>query len=120
MRWDPMPSARDLAPIPFKDWEVLTSESAPVVDGAMLSLIEDRIAVLLGGARSTHEPSGKTERSCAEAIEQFLINVSELDDNQRDGVFSALGSRSYPFFQTLYIRDFDFRFRGALAQLFDD
>jgi alkylhydroperoxidase family enzyme len=120
MRWDPMPSARDLAPTPFKDWEVLTSESAVVVDGAMLSLIEDRIAVLLGGTSSNHTPAGKTERSCAEAIEQFIINVSELDDNQRDSVFSAMGSRSYPFFQTLYVRDFDFRFRSALAQLFDD
>ena len=26
MRWDPMPSARDLAPTAFKDWEVLCNE----------------------------------------------------------------------------------------------
>jgi alkylhydroperoxidase family enzyme len=115
-----MPSARDLAPTAFKDWDVLTSESALAVDAPMMSLVEDRIAVLLGGATSERKPSGKTERSCAEAIEQFIIDVSQLNDQQRDGVFSVLGSRSYPFFQNLYIRDFDFRFRGALDQLFDE
>jgi alkylhydroperoxidase family enzyme len=120
MRWDPMPSARDLASTAFKDWDVLTSEAALIVDAPMLALIEDRIAVLLGGATTQHTPASETQRSCAEAIEQFIIDVSELNDHQRDGVFSALGARSYPFFQTLYVRDFDFRFRGALAQLFDE
>jgi alkylhydroperoxidase family enzyme len=120
MRWDPMPSARDLAPTAFKDWEVLTNEAALATDAALLSLIQDRIEVLLGGRTSTHTPTGVTERSCAEAVEQFIIDVAALTDSQRDGVLAALGARSYPFFQVLYIRDFDFRFRAALAQLFDE
>ena len=70
--------------------------------------------------RSSHTPSSDSERSCAEAIEQFIIDVSALNDAQRDGVFSSLGSRSYPFFQVLYVRDFDFRFRAALRQLFGE
>jgi alkylhydroperoxidase family enzyme len=118
MRWDPLPSARDLAPTAFKDWEVLRSEADTAVDSSMLALIQDRIDVMLGGATSSHAPDGETERSCAEAIEQFIIDVSALSDGQRDAVFTALGPRAYPFFQVLYVRDFDFRFRAALRQLF--
>jgi alkylhydroperoxidase family enzyme len=120
MRWDPMPSARSLAPIAFKDWEVLTNEASVAVDAQTLSLIQDRIDVILGGRTAGHVAISDTERSCTEAIEQFIIDVSALTDAQRDGVFSAMGSRSYPFFQTLYIRDFDFRFRAALTQLFGE
>ena len=50
MRWDPMPSARDLAPTAFKDWEVLGNEASVAVDAPMLSLITGRIEVMLGGA----------------------------------------------------------------------
>lgn len=120
MRWDPLPSARTMAPTAFKDWEVLTNEASVAVDAAMLALIQDRIDVILGGGATSHSPSTDTERSCAEAIEQFIINVAELTDAQRDGVFTALGARSYPFFQALYVRDFDFRFRAAMTQLFGE
>ncbi len=120
MRWDPLPAAHDLAPTAFKDWEVLCDEASAAVDAALLSLIQDRIAVMLGGGTSRHAPTSETERSCAEAIEQFLIDVSALTDGQRDSVFAILGPRSYPFFQTLYVRDFDFRFRAALTQLFGE
>ena len=120
MRWDPMPSARTLAPTAFKDWEVLTNEASVSVDAALLSLIQDRIDVLLGRRTSTYAPTTDTERSCTEAIEQFIIDVSALTDAHRDDVFAALGPRSYPFFQTLYVRDFDFRFRAAMTQLFGE
>jgi alkylhydroperoxidase family enzyme len=120
MSWDPLPSVRDLSPTAFKDWEVLTNEASLSVNGAMLALIEDRIDVLLGGHSSSYTPSSDAERSCAEAIEQFIIDVAALTDAQRDGVFAALGSRTYPFFQTLYVRDLDFRFRSAMAQLFGE
>ncbi len=120
MRWDPMPSARDLAPAAFKAWEVLRSEAETAVDASLLSLVQDRIAVMLGGATSSHTPTGNVEVSCAEAIEQFIMDVSALTDGQRDAVFSALGSRTYPIFQVLYVSDFDFRFNAALHQLFGE
>jgi alkylhydroperoxidase family enzyme len=120
MRWEPMPSARTLAPTAFKDWEVLTNEASVALDAALLALIQDRIDVILGHATSVQPPISDTERSCTEAIEQFIIDVASLTDAQRDGVFAAMGSRSYPFFQTLYVRDFDFRFRAALTQLFGE
>ncbi len=109
MRWDSMPSARDVAPTAFKDWEVLRNEADTAVDGALLALIQERIEVLLAGATSVHTSAGDAEDSCAEAIEQFFMDVSALNDTQRDAVHSALGSRAYPFFQVLYVRDFDFR-----------
>jgi alkylhydroperoxidase family enzyme len=120
MRWDPLPSARDLAPTAFKDWDVLRSEAATAVDASMLALIQDRIAVMLGGTTSSHAPANETERACSEAVEQFLIDVSALNDSQRDAVFAALTTRAYPFFQVLYVSDFDFRFRAARRQLFGD
>jgi alkylhydroperoxidase family enzyme len=120
MRWDQTPSARDLAPTAFKDWDVLRSEAAAVVDASMQALIQDRIEVMLGGATSRHAPAGDAERACSEAVEQFIIDVSALNDSQRDAVFTALTTRSYPFFQVLYVRDFDFRFRAALRQLFGE
>jgi alkylhydroperoxidase family enzyme len=120
MRWDPMPSARTLAPTALKDWEVLTNEASVAVDAALIALIQDRIDVILGHTSSGHPPTSETERSCTEAIEQFIIDVAALTDAQRDGVFAAIGSRSYPFFQTLYVRDFDFRFRAAMTQIFGE
>ncbi|HEX4018611.1 MAG TPA: hypothetical protein VHX15_17875 [Frankiaceae bacterium] len=120
MRWDPMPSARTLAQAAFKDWEVLTSEASLSFDAAMLALIDDRIDVILGGRTSSYTPKTDAERSCTEAIEQFIIDVAALTDAQRDSVFGTLGARSYPFFQVLYIRDFDFRFRAAMTQLFGE
>ncbi|HEX4428764.1 MAG TPA: hypothetical protein VHZ96_05800 [Frankiaceae bacterium] len=120
MRWDPLPSARTLAPTAFKDWEVLGNEASIAVDATLLALIQDRVDVILGGRSSSQPTTSDTERSCTEAIEQFIIDVSALSDVHRDAVFAALGSRSYPFFQTLYIRDFDLRFRAALTQLFGE
>jgi alkylhydroperoxidase family enzyme len=120
MRWDPKPSARSLAPTAFKDWEVLGNEASVAVDASLLALIQDRIAVILGGKSSNQPENSETERSCTEAIEQFIIDVAALTDAQRDAVFAALGSRSYPFFQTLYVRDFDFRLRAAMTQLFGE
>lgn len=121
MSWDPRPSACSLAPSAFKAWEVLTSEARGAIDGRMGSVIADRIDVLFGGMRASRPEIDTTaEHSCAEAVEQFIIDVAAMTDAQRDGVFAALGSGTYAFFQTVYVYDLDFRLRAALAQLFDE
>lgn len=135
MSWDLEPSARSLAPTPFQDWDDLTAEASAAIDPAMTALIQDRIAVLFGRTAAGRVPQpaeldpadldpadldSVLEQSCVEAVEQFVIDVAAMTDGQRDAVFAALGSATYPFFQTVYVHDLDFRLRAARAQLFDE
>jgi alkylhydroperoxidase family enzyme len=124
MSWDPPPSARGLAPSAFSAWDTFTTQASAAVDPSLIAVIEDRIAVLFDAA--SRRPSGRPEvdpeleRSCAEAVEQFVIDVAALTDMQRDAVFAALGRGTYPFFQTVYAYYLNFRLVAALSQLFDE
>ncbi len=120
MTWDLVPDTRSLAPDAFADWEILRTDAFGVVSPEMAEMIQERIAVLFGGkSPSDHDFVSESVRSCTEAVEQFIMNVAELTDAQRDAVSSVLGHGTYPFFQAVYVYDFDFRLRAALIQLFN-
>ena len=121
MSWDPIPDARSLAPTAFSGWETLSEQASSGFDNDSRELIRDRIAVLFNGAATTRSvDETPAQQACAEAVEQFLIDVAAMTDAQRNGVSTALGARAYPFFQTVYVYDLDFRFRKARAQLFGE
>jgi alkylhydroperoxidase family enzyme len=119
MSWDPTPDPRALAPAALSAWTTLTSQAAGSFDQDTRDLIADRIGVLFaGGTPIQAADTTPGQHACAEAVDQFLIDVSAMTDDQRAGVGAALGAGTYPFFQTVYVFDLDFRFRAALAQLF--
>jgi alkylhydroperoxidase family enzyme len=120
MTWDLVPETRTLAPEAFADWEILRTDASAVVSAEMAGMIQERIAVLFGGkSPAGHASVSENVRSCTEAVEQFIMNVAELTDAQRDAVSSALGAGAYPFFQAVYVYDLDFRLNAALIQLFN-
>lgn len=122
MSWDPSPKARELAPTAFSAWDNLTAQASAALDPALIPLIQERIATLFEAPVPVR--SGQAEidpvlaLSCAEAVEQFVIDVAGLTDAQRDAVFAALGPATYPFFQVVYAYDLDFRLNAAIRQLF--
>jgi alkylhydroperoxidase family enzyme len=121
MSWDPAPDARSLAPTALSAWTTLTAQAAGSFDRQTRDLIHDRIGVLFAGAASGGQPSPSADQqACAEAVEQFIIDVSAMTDSQRAGVSAAMGAGVYPFFQTVYVFDLDFRFRAARAQVFGE
>ena len=120
MAWTPAPDPQSLAPTAFADWDTLTQQAAGAFDADLRALIQDRIAVLFGGATGMTGTSTPARQACAEAVEQFIIDVAAMSDAQRAGVMAALGSEAYPFFQAVYVYDLDFRFRAARTQLFGE
>jgi alkylhydroperoxidase family enzyme len=121
MTWELVPETRSLAPTAFADWEILRTDASGVVAPDMAAMIQERIAVLFGGkSPELQEISSENVRSCTEAVEQFIMNVAEMTDAQRDAVSAALGPGAYPFFQAVYVYDLDFRLRAALIQLFNE
>jgi alkylhydroperoxidase family enzyme len=121
MTWELVPETRSLAPAAFADWDILRTDASGVVTPEMSEMIQQRIAVLFGGkSAAPDQTSSESVRSCTEAVEQFIMNVAEMTDAQRDGVSSALGAGAYPFYQAVYVYDLDFRLRAALIQLFNE
>jgi alkylhydroperoxidase family enzyme len=121
MTWELVPETRNLASTAFADWDVLRADAGGVVAPEMAAMIQERIAVLFGGKPPTRdEISSESTLSCVEAVEQFIINVAEMTDEQREAVSVALGAGAYPFYQAVYVYDLDFRLRAALIQLFNE
>jgi alkylhydroperoxidase family enzyme len=121
MSWELVPETRSLAASAFADWAVLRADAEGVIAPEMAAMIQERIAVLFGGKPPAHQGiSSERARSCAEAVEQFVMNVAEMTDGQREAVAAALGAGAYPFYQVLYVYDLDFRLRAALIQLFNE
>ncbi len=124
MSWDHVPPARSLAATAFTAWETLTRQALSVADPALQAMIEERIGVLFGTGGDAHEDAAHQKAAataksgCVEAVEQFIIDVSAMTDGQREAVSAELGAGAYPFFQTLYVADMNFRLTAALAQLF--
>jgi alkylhydroperoxidase family enzyme len=121
MSWELVPETRSLAPSAFADWDILRTDAGGVVAPEMAAMIQGRIAALFGGKATNNEQlSSDNARACTEAVEQFIMNVAEMTDSQRDAVSGALGAGAYPFYQAVYVYDLDFRLRAALIQLFNE
>ena len=121
MTWQLVPETRSLAPTAFADWDILRTDAAGVVAPEMAAMIQERIAVLFGGESPARRvKTSESARSCTEAVEQFIMNVAEMTDAQREAVSSALGAGAYPFYQVVYVYDLDFRLRAARRQLFNE
>jgi alkylhydroperoxidase family enzyme len=121
MSWDVVPNTQHVAAPALADWETLWAQAQRAVDPEFRTVMQQRIAALFGGrVPEADEIFPSAVRSCAESIDQFVMDVSALTDEHRDAVTTALGHGTYPFFQALYVFDLDFRLRAALRQLFSE
>jgi alkylhydroperoxidase family enzyme len=122
MSWEQVTDPRSLAPTSFAAWDSFVSQASGAVDPAVRALIRSRVAAMLGaeaaGAGEQPPVADDVRAACAEAVEQFVIDVSALTDAQRAAVTNALGEGAFTFFQTLYAYDMNVRLEHALTQLF--
>src|SRR3954447_27069197 len=100
------------------------------VAGALPGAINvDRLAILIGAvaqllrAESTDVPCAMTSAGAdfdppvQRFVEQFVVDVSAIDDESRAAALSALGVEAFPFVQSLYVVDLGTRVGAAWRQL---
>jgi alkylhydroperoxidase family enzyme len=91
-------------------------------DGRMIGLVRRVCAETLAlpplpTEVSVTGPGSDTEAVVAEFAEQFSIDVSMIGDEQRSGLWSALGSNTFGVVVHMYIADFVPRVRAGLEAL---
>lgn len=74
-------------------------------------------AGLLGAIGTLPDP-GRDEPAVAEFIDQFRLDVSSVDADQRAAFFAATGDQAFAVVQRIYAADFVPRVRAALDALF--
>jgi hypothetical protein len=86
-------------------------------DPALVTLARERVAGLLQLAPTPARPDGTRERAVADFVDQFVIDVSGIDDSLRGPLFGHLGDDSLGFVQALYVIDLGVRRREVLRRL---
>jgi alkylhydroperoxidase family enzyme len=77
------------------------------------------VAVLLGQIASLPSPD-LTDHAITEFAEQFALDVSSVDADQRTAFFAATGDGAFAVVQRIYAADFVPRVRSALDAVFGD
>jgi len=99
------------------DFEAIERIAERDTDPALLAVIRERVAaILLVGPRPS-EPTDERERVIANFVDQFVIDVSGIDDTLRQPLFEQLGSGALGFVQALYVTDLGIRRRIVLDRL---
>jgi alkylhydroperoxidase family enzyme len=86
-------------------------------DPALVAMVRERVSALLLVGPSTTEPTNPRDRAVARFIDQFVIDVSGIDDSLRGALFEHLGDQAIGFVQALYVLDLGIRRRIALERL---
>jgi hypothetical protein len=86
-------------------------------DPGLVSLARARIAALLQLGPSQPRPSDSRGRAVADFVDQFVIDVSGIDDTLRGPLFEQLGADALGFVQALYVTDLGIRRREVLRRL---
>jgi alkylhydroperoxidase family enzyme len=86
-------------------------------DPALVALARERITGLLQLGPSPARPAGARERAVADFVDQFVIDVSGIDDTLRGPLFEQLGDDALGFVQALYVTDLGIRRREVLRRL---
>ncbi|QIX26498.1 hypothetical protein ncot_07680 [Nocardioides sp. JQ2195] len=111
------------------------ASAADALDPALYALARPRMAHLLGvddawrpaerHDRRAHLPAWPTselfdraDRAVLTMAEQFVLDVSEVDDEQRAMIRAAMGPDAPVLVNVLYAIDVELRLRAAYAQLF--
>ena len=86
-------------------------------DPALVALVRERVAALLLLGPSPSQPTTPRDRAVADFVDQFVIDVSGIDDTLRGPLFEQLGDDAMGFVQALYVIDLGIRRREVLARL---
>ena len=86
-------------------------------DPRLVALVRERVAALLLLGPSPSEPTTPRERAVANFVDQFVIDVSGIDDTLRGPLFEQLGADAMGFAQALYVIDLGIRRREVLERL---
>jgi alkylhydroperoxidase family enzyme len=86
-------------------------------DPALIALVRDRVAGLLLLGPSPRAASTPRERAVGDFVDQFVIDVSGIDDAVRGPLFEQLGADALGFVQALYVTDLGIRRREVLRRL---
>ena len=86
-------------------------------DPALVALARERVAALLLLGPTPSQPTTPRERAVANFVDQFVIDVSGIDDTLRGPLFEQLGDDALGFVQALYVIDLGIRRREVLARL---
>jgi hypothetical protein len=86
-------------------------------DPALVALVRERVAALLLLGPSPSQPTTPRDRAVANFVDQFVIDVSGIDDTLRGPLFEQLGDDALGFVQALYVIDLGIRRREVLARL---
>jgi alkylhydroperoxidase family enzyme len=86
-------------------------------DPRLVALVRERVAALLLLGPSPSEPTMPRERAVANFVDQFVIDVSGIDDTLRGPLFEQLGADAMGFAQALYVIDLGIRRREVLERL---
>ena len=124
-----MPSAPWLpyAPDAFACFDRAEALAAGTVDPAVLDPVRVAVAGALGHrheldrtpVRDRGDTADARASTCVSFAEQFVVDVSEITDDQRAALTTVLGDDTFAFVQSLYVVDVFQRGRIALEVIFD-
>jgi len=83
----------------------------------LVALVRERVAALLLLGPSPSAPTTPRQRAVANFVDQFVIDVSGIDDSLRGPLFEELGADAMGFAQALYVIDLGIRRRAVLERL---
>ncbi len=86
-------------------------------DPALVAMIRERVAALLLVGPSPSEPTDARGRVLTTFVDQFVIDVSGIDDSLRGSMFEHLGADAMGFAQALYVIDLGIRRRIVIDRL---
>ncbi|HUP73562.1 MAG TPA: hypothetical protein VM282_11035 [Acidimicrobiales bacterium] len=86
-------------------------------DPALVALVRERVAALLLLGPSPSAPATPRDKAVADFVDQFVIDVSGIDDSLRGPLFEHLGADAMGFVQALYVIDLGIRRREVLRRL---
>ncbi len=86
-------------------------------DPALVATIRERVAALLLVGPSPAEPTDARGKALATFVDQFVIDVSGIDDALRGRMFEHLGADALGFAQALYVIDLGIRRRIVIERL---
>jgi len=86
-------------------------------DPQLIALVRERVAALLLLGPSPSAPTTPRDRAVANFVDQFVIDVSGIDDSLRAPLFEVLGADAMGFVQALYVIDLGIRRREVLERL---
>jgi len=114
-----------LAPEALGAWSSVVAALPGAIDADRLAALAGTVTPLLHAeptdvpvATDTDTDTVELDAPVRRFVEQFVVDVSAVDDETRAAALSALGVDAFPFVQSLYVVDLGTRIGAAWRRLF--